>query len=114
MPPATRPPAESSSSIPATPVMLIGFELKMACPRATAARGLAGGSSVHAFPLVIPGYRGQRPGFRLAGKGLCATLQGADSAQNISLIRSIARRSALPGFAAPRGTRRVDSLNLQN
>ena len=39
MPPATKPPADTSSLMPATPVMLMGFELNMACPRATAARG---------------------------------------------------------------------------
>src|SRR6266704_6150046 len=48
IPPATRPPADKSSLIPATPVMVIGFELKIACPRATAARGVGEGSDAHA------------------------------------------------------------------
>src|ERR1700722_18430324 len=47
-PPAANPPAETSSLIPATPVILIGLELKIACPRATAARGSAGGKPVQA------------------------------------------------------------------
>jgi hypothetical protein len=47
--PSNQPPAERSSLIPATSVMLMGLELKMACPRATAARGFAGGSSAHAW-----------------------------------------------------------------
>src|SRR4029077_12980991 len=48
MPPGTNPPAAASSLIPATPVMLIGLESKIISPRATAARGSAWGSLVHA------------------------------------------------------------------
>ena len=38
----TRPPADTSLFNPATPVMLMGLELKMSCPRATAALGSVG------------------------------------------------------------------------
>ena len=42
-PPAASPPNETSSLMPFTPVMVIGFELKIAWPRAIAALGLVGG-----------------------------------------------------------------------
>src|SRR5215467_7017748 len=48
MPPATKPPADRSSLMPATPVMLMVLELKMACPRAIAARGDVSGVDVQA------------------------------------------------------------------
>jgi len=46
-----KPPADATSLIPATPVMLMGCELKMAWPRATAARGESG-------RLSRPGVKG--------------------------------------------------------
>src|SRR5437764_5694957 len=44
MPPDTSPPADASSLIPATPVMLIGMELKSDSPRAIAERWSESGS----------------------------------------------------------------------
>ncbi len=38
IPPETSPPWETSSLMPATPVIVIGLVLKMVCPRATEAR----------------------------------------------------------------------------
>ena len=44
IPPETSPPSETSSLIPATPVMVMGLVLKMACPLATDARKSCEGS----------------------------------------------------------------------
>src|SRR5260370_12310487 len=48
IPPSPRRRADTSWLRPATPVMLMGLELKMACPRATAARGDVLGSAAQA------------------------------------------------------------------
>ena len=52
MPPGTRPPAATSSFMPATPVMLMGLELNRACPRAIAARGSSDGNPVQASNVL--------------------------------------------------------------
>src|ERR1700744_6561618 len=63
MPPATRPPSATSSLIPATPVILIGRELKSASPRATAALGSRVGRLDHpSNVLKIAGVNCPYPG----------------------------------------------------
>src|SRR5690348_5861992 len=63
IPPATRPPADTSSLIPATSVMFMGLELKIACPRAMAARGSPYGRDAHALKVLkINGVNPPSPG----------------------------------------------------
>src|SRR5215472_11759753 len=58
-----KPPANTSSLMPATPVILIGLELKMTCPRATAGLGDVWGSDTQASNgLKIAGVNWPSPG----------------------------------------------------
>src|SRR5215471_19194080 len=77
MPPGTRPPADTSSLRPATPVILICLELKIACPRAIDARGSWGGKSAHALKgLKIAGENWPSPGVNRPPGGSSAGTRG--------------------------------------